>query len=127
MHVALAQLVPQVYTIDQVLAPYVYVFYASFLVAFAFTPIMRMVAMHYDIVDNPDRLRKMHQAPVAYLGGVAIFLGLLAGLAISQYLTLHRREPGWPSPHPACCVSARSTTPLRVRWKWRSSARGLVP
>ena len=100
MHVTLAQLVPQIYTIDQVLAPYVYVFYASFLVAFAFTPIMRMVAMHYGIVDNPDRLRKMHQAPVAYLGGVAIFLGLLAGLAISQYLTLHRREPGWPSPHP---------------------------
>lgn len=101
MNGALAQLLMrQVFDVDQVLAPYVYVFYVSFLVAFIFTPIMRMVAMHYNIVDNPDRLRKMHQSPVAYLGGVAIFLGLLAGLAISQYLTLHRREPGWPSPHP---------------------------
>ncbi|QOV92144.1 glycosyltransferase family 4 protein [Humisphaera borealis] len=100
MFCTLAQLSPRVYGIDQVLSPYVYVFYASFIVAFVFTPIMRMVAIHYNIVDNPDRLRKMHQSPVAYLGGIAIFLGLLAGLAISQYLSLHRSEPGWPSPHP---------------------------
>jgi len=96
----LAQLTSRVFSIDEVLAPYVYVFYASFLVALVFTPIMQMVAMQYGIVDNPDRLRKVHQTPVAYLGGVAIFLGLLAGLAISQYLTLHRREPGWPTSSP---------------------------
>src|SRR5687768_12670159 len=100
MSMPLAQLTSRVFSVDEVLSPYVYVFYASFIVAFIFTPIMRMVAIHYNIVDNPDRLRKMHQSPVAYLGGVAIFLGLLAGLAISQYLVLHRQEPGWPSPHP---------------------------
>lgn len=96
----LAQIFKEAVDVDQVLSPYIYVFYASFIVSFIFTPIMRMVAIHYGIVDQPDRLRKLHQSPVAYLGGVAIFLGLLAGLAISQYLTLHRREPGWPSPHP---------------------------
>jgi UDP-GlcNAc:undecaprenyl-phosphate/decaprenyl-phosphate GlcNAc-1-phosphate transferase len=100
MNGTLAQLTPQVFGVDQVLSPYIYVFYVSFIVAFIFTPIMRMVALHYGIVDQPDRLRKMHQSPVAYLGGVAIFLGLLAGLAISQYLSLHRREPGWPSANP---------------------------
>ena len=59
----------------------------AFLVAFVFTPIMRMVAMHYGIIDQPDHLRKMHTAPVAYLGGVAVFLGWLCGLAVSQFLS----------------------------------------
>ncbi len=81
---------------DDVLSPYIYVFYASFLVSFLFTPIMRSVAIFFNIIDEPDRIRKMHRTPVAYLGGVAVFLGLLAGLASSQFLTLHRLEPGWP-------------------------------
>ncbi len=81
---------------DEVLSPYIYVFYASFLVSFLFTPVMRSVASFFNIIDNPDGQRKMHQTPVAYLGGVAVFLGLLAGLTISQFLTLHRIEPGWP-------------------------------
>ena len=100
-----AQLPGRVFSADEVLSPYVYVFYASFLVTFFFTPIMRMVAIHYGIVDQPDRARKMHAAPVAYLGGVAIFLGLLAGLAVSQYLSLHRVEAGWPVTHPSIKLS----------------------
>ena len=71
-----------------VLAPYVYPFYAGFLVAFLFTPVMRRVAVHYGIVDRPDD-RKMHREPVAYLGGVAVFLGWMAGLAISQFGGIH--------------------------------------
>ena len=82
------------FTWDQVLSPYVYVFYAAYLVAFAFTPIMRAIAMHYGIIDEPDGARKMHAQPVAYLGGVAVFLGWLAGLALSQFLLLHRFEDG---------------------------------
>jgi UDP-GlcNAc:undecaprenyl-phosphate GlcNAc-1-phosphate transferase len=37
---------------------------------------------------------------VAYLGGVAVFLGWLAGLTISQYCKLHNVEPGWPTAYP---------------------------
>src|SRR5690349_17611791 len=88
-----------VFTADEVLSPYVYVFYAAFIVSFLFTPVMRAVAITYNIVDNPDRARKMHLLPVAYLGGVAVFLGWLSGLAVSQFLSLHRLEPGWPVPH----------------------------
>ena len=84
----------QFFTWDQVLSPYVYVFYAAYLVAFVFTPIMRAIAMHYGIIDEPDGTRKMHAQPVAYLGGVAVFLGWLAGLALSQYVLLHRVEDG---------------------------------
>ena len=96
----LAQLPTLVYTADQVAAPYMPVFYIAFIVAFVFTPIMRMVAMAYGIIDRPDRVRKMHNVPVAYLGGVAVFLGWLCGLAVANYLTLHRIEPGWPTHSP---------------------------
>ena len=93
----LAQIPSRAYTADEVLSPYIYVFYAAFIVAFIFTPVMRAVAMHYGIIDQPDRLRKMHNVPVAYLGGAAVFLGWLAGLAVSEVLRLHRISPGWPT------------------------------
>jgi UDP-GlcNAc:undecaprenyl-phosphate/decaprenyl-phosphate GlcNAc-1-phosphate transferase len=82
------------FTADEVLSPYVYCFYAAFLVAWIFTPIMRSVAMHYGIVDQPDQMRKIHKTPVAYLGGVAVFLGWLCGLALSQFLMMHRNASG---------------------------------
>jgi UDP-GlcNAc:undecaprenyl-phosphate GlcNAc-1-phosphate transferase len=63
-----------------------------------FTPIMRVVASYYHIIDQPDRMRKMHNVPVAYLGGMAVFLGWLTGLAISQFRKLPLHEPGLP-PH----------------------------
>jgi UDP-GlcNAc:undecaprenyl-phosphate GlcNAc-1-phosphate transferase len=69
---------------DAVLSPHVYVFYAAFLVSFIFTPVMRYIAVHYGIIDRPDSARKLHKAPVAYLGGVAVFIGWVAGLAMSQ-------------------------------------------
>src|SRR4051812_38065273 len=77
---------------DEVLSPYVYVFYAAFLVSFFFTPIMRQIALYYGIIDEPDLVRKLHTSPVAYLGGVAVFLGWLAGLAISQFANVHRSD-----------------------------------
>jgi UDP-GlcNAc:undecaprenyl-phosphate GlcNAc-1-phosphate transferase len=75
---------PPHHTIDSVLAPHIYVFYAAYVVAFAFTPVMRIVAKHFDIMDKPDAARKIHSSPVAYLGGIAVFLGWLAGLAFGQ-------------------------------------------
>jgi UDP-GlcNAc:undecaprenyl-phosphate GlcNAc-1-phosphate transferase len=81
-------------TVNDVLSPYIYVFYVAFIVAFVFTPIMRQVAMYYGIIDEPDGTRKLHKAPVAYLGGVAVFLGWIAGLAVSGFLHLHREDLG---------------------------------
>jgi len=98
--ILLSQIPTKVFTVDQVLSNYVYVFYAAFIVAFIFTPVMRATALYYGIIDQPDRMRKMHTAPVAYLGGVAVFVGWLAGLVVSQYLVLHRADPGWPTNHP---------------------------
>jgi UDP-GlcNAc:undecaprenyl-phosphate/decaprenyl-phosphate GlcNAc-1-phosphate transferase len=73
------------HTVDNILAPHIYVFYAAYVISFVFTPVMRIIAKHFDIMDKPDLKRKMHGAPVAYLGGVAVFLGWLAGLAFSQF------------------------------------------
>ena len=90
----LAQIPTTVYSADEVVSPYIYVFYAAFIVSFIFTPIMQTVAVHYGIIDEPDNKRKMHNAPVAYLGGVAVFLGWITAMAASQFLQLHRTEPG---------------------------------
>ncbi|HVT87789.1 MAG TPA: MraY family glycosyltransferase [Tepidisphaeraceae bacterium] len=94
MPILLAQLQgSRAFTADEVLSPYVYVFYVAFIVSWMFTPVMRAVAVYYGIVDQPDQLRKVHTSPVAYLGGVAVFLGWVCGLASSQFLLLHRTAP----------------------------------
>src|SRR5687767_9602688 len=55
---------------------------------------MRSVARYFGIIDQPDALRKVHTTPVAYLGGVAVFLGWISGLAMSQFVYLQRNSPG---------------------------------
>lgn len=97
---SIAQLSTKILTLDDVLSPYIFVFYAAFIVAFLMTPLMQRVAAHYSIVDEPDQARKIHKTPVAYLGGVALFLGWICGMAIAQYLKLHRIQPGWPTQFP---------------------------
>ncbi len=47
------------------------------------TPVARTIALRLDIVDRPGELKPQH-APVAYLGGVAVFLATLIGPVISQ-------------------------------------------
>lgn len=66
---------------------YVHVFLAAFLVALLSTPLIRRVAIAANIIDHPDSGRKAHAYPVAYLGGIAVFLGVLVALAIS-YVTV---------------------------------------
>ena len=73
-------------SLDQVLSPYVSVFCVAFAVAYVFTPIMRHVAITFGIVDRPDSSRKLQKKPVAYLGGVAVFLGFVAALALGHFV-----------------------------------------
>ncbi len=53
----LGQIPTTVYSADEVVAPYIYVFYAAFVVAFIFTPIMQSIANYYGIIDEPDNKR----------------------------------------------------------------------
>ncbi|MEM6313653.1 MAG: MraY family glycosyltransferase [Planctomycetota bacterium] len=79
--------------IERVLSPYVFVFYAAFLLALLFTPLMRRVAIHFGIIDQPDRERKIHKSAVAYLGGLAVFVGWVGGMSMSRLTHIHD-DPG---------------------------------
>jgi UDP-GlcNAc:undecaprenyl-phosphate GlcNAc-1-phosphate transferase len=66
---------------------YAPVLITAFLVTMLATPLVRRIAERCGIVDRPDIARKLHAYPVPYLGGVAVFLGLLAAIGAS-YLTV---------------------------------------
>lgn len=68
---------------------YIGVFIAAFLITLLVTPVMRILAIHHGVVDRPTESRKAHRAPVAYLGGVAVYLGLLAGIVFAYTAPLH--------------------------------------
>lgn len=62
---------------------YIAVLGVAFLVTLLTTPIMRRLAVRYGIVDRPNEARKIHRAPTAYLGGAAVYLGIMAGILLS--------------------------------------------
>ncbi|GAB5496880.1 MAG: MraY family glycosyltransferase [Phycisphaerales bacterium] len=66
---------------------YVGVFIVAFLVTLFATPIMRRLAVKNKIVDLPTDPRKVHKQPTAYLGGVAVFLGLMGAMVFSILAT----------------------------------------
>ncbi|RMH28270.1 MAG: undecaprenyl/decaprenyl-phosphate alpha-N-acetylglucosaminyl 1-phosphate transferase [Planctomycetota bacterium] len=62
---------------------YLGVLVVAFLVTLLVTPILRRLALAYGVIDRPDFARKAHRLPVAYLGGVAVFLGVLAAIGFA--------------------------------------------
>ncbi len=53
---------------------YFIIFIITFLLAIVFTLLVRKVVIKLNIVDTPDRERKIHKKNIPLLGGVAIFL-----------------------------------------------------
>jgi UDP-GlcNAc:undecaprenyl-phosphate GlcNAc-1-phosphate transferase len=51
------------------------------------TPLVRKGALQYDIVDRPDGKLKNQREPVAYLGGLSIYLAFLLTLALTFELS----------------------------------------
>ncbi|MCI0581835.1 MAG: undecaprenyl/decaprenyl-phosphate alpha-N-acetylglucosaminyl 1-phosphate transferase [Chloroflexi bacterium] len=70
-----------------ILNGYLGVFVVAFVVTLLATPLMRRLALANGIIDHPSDPRKVHTEPVAYLGGAAVFLGLMGGILFS-YLAL---------------------------------------
>ena len=60
------------------LTQYLALFSSSMLAVGLLTPLMRILAIRLNVVDNPDQSHKTHRMPIPYLGGVAIILGVLA-------------------------------------------------
>ncbi len=62
---------------------YLLVFAASAGVSFLATPLVRRLAIRVGAIDHPSD-RKVHPRPTPTMGGLAIFLGVAAGLAVSR-------------------------------------------
>jgi len=65
---------------------YALVFVAAFLVTLISTPFVRRLAISMDIIDRPNEARKQHKFPIAYLGGFAVFLGVMTALGLSLFM-----------------------------------------
>ena len=65
------------------LTQYLALFSSSMLAVGLLTPLMRLIAIRLNVVDNPDQSHKTHRTPIPYLGGVAIILGVLAVTSFS--------------------------------------------
>ena len=70
-------------TLIEIIETYWPVLACSFLVSVIATPLCRVFALRRKIVDRPDDFLKPHRTPVPYLGGVAIFLGWVAGVVLA--------------------------------------------
>ena len=88
----MAEIVTSGYDYSAILQPYMPVFYVSFLATLTLTPLMQVLAHRHGVVDSPDGKRKVHTKPIAYLGGVSIFLGWLAGVTLAVFLRPHNYE-----------------------------------
>ena len=67
----------------ELLSAYMPAFVAALVATLVATPIVRRVALATNIIDHPDQGRKQHAYPIAYLGGLAIFVGTLVGIGVS--------------------------------------------
>ena len=54
----------------------------SLLIASLTLPLFRRLANRFDILDYPSSPLKRHEHPIPYLGGAAVFAGLLAGILV---------------------------------------------
>lgn len=68
---------------------YIAVFIVAFLTTLCVTPLFRRMAIAYGVIDRPDEARKHHKFPIAYMGGVAVYCGIVAAIAFSYMAPLH--------------------------------------
>lgn len=75
---------------------YVITFALAFIIAFSATPIVRRLAFKLSAVDIPKDERRMHNRPIALMGGLAIIAGFLISLVFdlvtSSNLVTPKRE-----------------------------------
>ena len=80
--------------------PYLCLFLAAMLTALITTPLARRIAWRLDAVDYPER-RRINTTPTPRMGGIAVFLGIVAAF-VTQYLgTTYANWPMvlQPAPH----------------------------
>ena len=72
---------------------------AAFLIGLCAVPAVRRIALACGFLDNPDRRRKLHSAPIALGGGIAVWLATWSGWGVSllgaRSVFGDERDAGW--------------------------------
>jgi UDP-N-acetylmuramyl pentapeptide phosphotransferase/UDP-N-acetylglucosamine-1-phosphate transferase len=68
---------------------YIIVLLAGFVVTYLFTPVVRMLAMRFGVMDLPNE-RRPHKRPTARGGGLAVVLGIYAGCLVGLAYPVNR-------------------------------------
>ena len=77
---------------------YIWVFLACAGTTFAVTPIVRRLALRFGAIDQPSD-RKVHPKATPTMGGIAMYVGFLAGLGVSRVLPFFSEmNPGSAEP-----------------------------
>ena len=58
-------------------------FFLAYFLALVGTPMAREAALRFGVVDRPDGALKNHREPVAYLGGLAVFIAFLLSIGMT--------------------------------------------
>ncbi len=74
------------------LIPYLCLFFAALLVTILTTPLARAIAVRCGAVDYPNA-RRINKRPIPRMGGIAIFLGIVAAFVVQYVGTMNF---GWP-------------------------------
>ncbi len=70
---------------------YLVVFAGVFLAAVVGMPLARRLGLRFGVMDFPDPSRRVHTVPTPRIGGVAIFLSILAAtLVLQQFYNVHQ-------------------------------------
>ena len=64
---------------------------SGIIIAFAFTPVVEVIAAKVGAIDKPDGVRRIHDHPIPRLGGLAIFLGFLISTLLFVEITAEVR------------------------------------
>jgi UDP-GlcNAc:undecaprenyl-phosphate/decaprenyl-phosphate GlcNAc-1-phosphate transferase len=62
--------------------PFLPVLLVSFIATLPGTWLCKKIALKFGVMDKPDGTVKTHTQPIAYLGGIGIFLGFTAGILV---------------------------------------------
>lgn len=73
--------------IEQAQTHYLITFLIACVISFALTPLFRLLAIKFEILDHPHSSIKTHKNPTPYLGGLAIWSGWVISLFLIRFLT----------------------------------------
>jgi UDP-GlcNAc:undecaprenyl-phosphate GlcNAc-1-phosphate transferase len=69
--------------------------FVSFALSLILTPLVRKLALHLGLVDQPDGIRKVHKVPIPRIGGIAIVAAIMGAYGLLLLARLHAGHIIW--------------------------------